>query len=112
MPLLACASCAQVVGAADAQMLTACTAEELQIFYAGYEDAYADEGAQVTDVTALDRPLAAMYQKGLGKGKGRKGKKGQGGKSKSAEEKAQIPCRFFAKGNCSKGEQCEYMHDS
>lgn len=81
-------------------------------FYAGYEDAYAEDGAQVTDVAALDRPLAAMYQKGLGKGRNRKGKgKGKGtGTSTSA---ATAPKGSGRKGK-GKGKGankiCDYCH--
>ena len=59
---------------------TEMTVEELGVFYLGFEEAFAAEGASTTNPDSLDRPLAALYRKGFSKGKGKGGKgKGQGG---------------------------------
>ena len=50
------------------------TEAETKAFYASYEDAFVDDAARSVDPNSLDRPLAAMYRKGLGKGKQKKGK--------------------------------------
>ena len=49
-----------------------CTGEELKLFYMGFEDGILDKPASI-DTESLERPLAAMYRKGHGKGKGKKG---------------------------------------
>ena len=41
------------------------TAEEESMFYKGYEDGLADGESTSVDPSSLDRPLAAMYKKGL-----------------------------------------------
>ena len=59
------------------------TEAETKAFYSGYEDAFVDDAARSVDPNTLDRPLAAMYRKGLGKGKQKKGK-GKGPKGGNA----------------------------
>ena len=56
------------------------TQAEFDIYSVGFEDAFAEEPS--TNPDELDRPLAAMYRKGFGKGKLTKGKgKGKGGQT-------------------------------
>ena len=43
---------------------------------------------------------------GYGFGKGKDGGKGGGGSGKSG-----VPCKFYAQGNCTRGETCYFSHD-
>ena len=53
---------------------------------------------------------AAAAQKGKGKGKGSKGKSGDKPEL-TKEQKAKLPCMYFAHDSCHKGKDCEFLHD-
>ena len=53
---------------------------------------------------------AAAAQKGKGKGKGSKGKSGDKPEL-TKEQKAKLPCMYFAYDSCHKGKDCEFLHD-
>ena len=53
---------------------------------------------------------AAAASKGKGKGKG--DKKGKGEKPElTKEQKSKLPCMYFAYDSCTKGKDCEFLHD-
>ena len=74
---------------------------------------YGDKCKYKHDACTTAKPKGFVKEKkGKGRDKGKRGGSRTPGKPdpRSPEEKAKIPCRHFAKGNCTKGEQCPYKH--
>ena len=54
---------------------------------------------------------AAFAQKGKGKGKDGKGKNKEDKPPLTKEQKAKLPCMYFAYDSCTRGKDCEFLHD-